>query len=103
MPRWECDIEGCGARFERAEDVLVHQATEHDRCECAVCGTTVPDGYFAIRHAFEDHTRAEYVRAYGASAAEVRRREKIKDAIEAKADIEAAVDRINDQNTKQFS
>lgn len=103
MPRWECDIEGCGERFDRVEDVLVHQATDHERCECAVCGTTVPDGYFAIRHAVEEHTRAEYVRAYGASAAEVRRREEIKDAVEARADIEAAIERIDGNKRTRVS
>ena len=94
MPCWECAIEGDDTTFDRVEDLIVHQATEHDRIECKVCGAVVPDGYFAIRHAFDDHSRAEYVRAYDASAADVRRRENVKDDIEDAADIREVVDRI---------
>ncbi|QGN07226.1 hypothetical protein Hrd1104_07865 [Halorhabdus sp. CBA1104] len=94
MPRWECALEGCGESFDRVEDLIVHQSTSHERIECAVCGTVLPDGYFAIRHAFEEHSRAEYVRAYNASAAEVRRREKVKESIEDSADIREVVDRL---------
>jgi len=100
MPHWECAIEGDDRRFEDVEDLLVHQATEHDRIECKVCGAVLPDGYFAIRHAFEDHTRAEYVRAYDASAAAVRRREQIKESIEHAADIRAVVERIESGGTE---
>jgi transcription initiation factor TFIIIB Brf1 subunit/transcription initiation factor TFIIB len=95
MTRWTCGIEGDEAAFDRVEDLMVHQAAEHDRIECKVCGTVVPDGYFAIKHAFEEHSRAEYVRAYEASAAEVRRREKIKEEIEDTADIREVVDRLD--------
>jgi hypothetical protein len=94
MARWECAIEGDEEAFDRVEDLIVHQATAHDRIECKVCGAVVPDGYFAIRHAFDEHSRAEYVRAYDASAADVRRRESAKEAIEAEADIREVVDRI---------
>jgi transcription initiation factor TFIIIB Brf1 subunit/transcription initiation factor TFIIB len=96
MARWECAIEGDGASFDRPEDLIVHQATEHERIECEVCGAVVPDGYFAIRHAFEEHSRAEYVRAYDASASAVRRREKIKEEIDDAADSREVVDRIDD-------
>lgn len=96
MARWTCGIEGDTATFDRVEDLMVHQASEHDRVECKVCGAVVPDGYFAIRHAFDEHSRAEYVRAYEASAAEVRRREKIKEEIEEVADIREVVDRLDD-------
>jgi hypothetical protein len=95
MARWECAIEGHGAGFDRVEDLIVHQATEHERIDCKVCGAVVPDGYFAIRHAFEEHSRAEYVRAYDASAKDVRRRENVKDDIEEVADIREVVDRID--------
>jgi len=95
MTRWTCGIEGDEATFDRVEDLMVHQAADHDRIECEVCGTVVPDGYFAIKHAFEEHSRAEYVRAYEASAAEVRRREKIKEEIEDTADIREVVDRLD--------
>ncbi|WP_302082352.1 DUF7565 family protein [Salinibaculum rarum] len=94
MARWECAIEGDDTTFDRVEDLIVHQATDHDKIECKVCGTVVPDGYFAIRHAFDEHSRADYVRAYDASAADVRRRENIKEDIEDAADIREVVDRI---------
>lgn len=94
MPHWECAIEGDGKRFERVEDLIIHQATEHERIECKVCGTVLPDGYFAIRHAFDEHSRAEYVRAYDADSDDVRRREKIKDAVEDVADINEVIDRL---------
>jgi hypothetical protein len=97
MTRWECAIEGGGVEsFDRVEDLMVHQAAEHERVECKVCGAVVPDGYFAIRHAFDEHSRAEYVRAYDASAAEVRRREKIRETIEDVADIREVVDRLDE-------
>ncbi len=95
MARWECAISGDEATFDRVEDLIVHQATDHERIDCKVCGAVVPDGYFAIRHAFEEHSRAEYVRAYDASASEVRRREKIKEEIENIADIREVVDRLD--------
>ena len=95
MSTWECAIDGCGATFKEIESAVVHQTTEHERRECRVCGSVVPDGYFAIRHAFEEHTRAEYVRAYGASAEEVREREGIKEVIERDADLQAIVDRLD--------
>ncbi len=96
MARWECGIQGDVATFDQVEDLIVHQATEHDRIECKVCGAVVPDGYFAIRHAFDEHSRAEYVRAYDATAADVRRRENIKEDIEDTADIREVVDRIEE-------
>ena len=94
MPRWECAIEGDGELFDRVEDLLVHQSTQHDRIECKVCGAVLPDGYFGIRHAFDEHSRAEYVRAYNADAAEVRRRENVKETIEDAADIREVINRL---------
>ena len=94
MSRWECTIEGCGETFDRVEDLIVHQSTAHERIECKVCGTVLPDGYFAIRHAFDEHSRAEYVRAYDATAKEVRRRENVKENIEDEADIREVIDRL---------
>lgn len=94
MSPWACGIDGCEAVFDAPEPAILHQSTEHDRCTCEVCGTEVPDGYFAIRHAFEEHSRAEYVRAYGASASEVRARESIKDRIESEADLELVLERL---------
>ncbi|WP_255197096.1 DUF7565 family protein [Halorarius litoreus] len=92
---WTCAIGGCGTETDAAEDLLVHQATDHERHQCAVCGTVLPDGYFAIRHAFDEHSRAEYVRAYEADSADIRHREAVLEAIEETADIDAVVDRIN--------
>lgn len=91
---WECAIEGCGHRTEAAEDLLVHQANDHEHHTCAVCGTAVPDGYFAIRHVFDEHGRAGFVRAYGAEAADIRKREELREAIETNVDIGAISDRV---------
>jgi predicted nucleic acid-binding Zn-ribbon protein len=92
---WTCAIEECGHETELAEDLLVHQATDHDSHECAVCGAVLPDGYFAIRHAFDEHSRAEYVRAYEADADDIRHREAVVEAIEHHVDLEAVTSRID--------
>ena len=97
MSRWRCGIEGCDDRFESAADAVIHQTHDHDRHECRVCGSRVPEGYFAIRHAFEEHTRAEYVRAYDADAAEVRRREEVKREIEAEVDLRRVVAELDEE------
>jgi hypothetical protein len=94
MSRWECAIEGDDEQFDRVEDLIVHQSEAHERITCKVCGTVVPDGYFAIKHAFDEHSRAEYVRAYDAAAAEVRRRENIKESVESAADMSEVIDRL---------
>ena len=91
---WECAIEACGHRSDAADELLVHQATDHDPVRCEVCGTRVPDGYFAIRHVFDEHSRAEYVRAYDADSTAVRVREDIKAAIEVEADLRAVVEEL---------
>ncbi len=95
MPRWACGLEGCDAAFDAVEDAIVHQTTAHERHQCRVCGTVVPDGYFAIRHAFDEHTRAEFVRAYDADSDDVRERESIKAEIEETADLDSVVERID--------
>lgn len=95
---WTCAIDGCGQENEQAEDLLVHQATDHDRHQCSVCGAVLPDGYFAIRHAFDEHSRAEYVRAYEADAADIRHRESVVEALESAADIDAVVSRVGVPN-----
>ncbi|ELZ91846.1 hypothetical protein C440_16079 [Haloferax mucosum ATCC BAA-1512] len=97
MSRWKCGIEGCDARFENVENAIIHQTTEHERHECKVCGTIVPEGYFAIRHAFDEHTRAEFVRAYDADSSAVRIREDIKQAIEDVADLNRVVKTLRDE------
>jgi len=94
MSRWQCGIGGDGETFERVEDLIVHQASDHDRVECAVCGALVPDGYFAIRHVFDDHSRQAYTRGYDAGPDAVRRREEIREAVETEADLAEVVDRL---------
>jgi len=78
---WQCGIDGCGTVFADLESMVAHQRNDHTHHECQVCGTVVPDGYLAISHAFSEHTRAEYVRAYDASAAAVRERETLLEEI----------------------
>ncbi len=82
MSRWLCAIEGCLAGFEDVGSLLAHQRDEHEAHTCRVCDETVSAGFFAINHAFEEHTRAEYVRYYDADADAIRWREKIIDAVE---------------------
>lgn len=95
MP-WKCGIDGCGREFEAVEETIVHQTEDHERHECKVCGTIVPDGFFAIRHAFDEHRRAEFMRAYDADSSDVREREDVKEAIEAEADLQVVVDRLDE-------
>ncbi|MFC7204403.1 hypothetical protein ACFQJC_12820 [Haloferax namakaokahaiae] len=97
MSRWKCGIEGCDAKFEDVESTIIHQTVEHERHECKVCGTIVPEGYFAIRHAFDEHTRAEYVRAYEADSTAVRTREDVKGEIEAQADLGNVVEQLRER------
>ncbi|GGL63359.1 DUF7565 family protein [Halocalculus aciditolerans] len=82
MSGWECAIGGCGATFRTVESLLTHQVDAHERHECRICGTTVPEGFFAIKHVFEEHTRTEFVRAYDADASAIRERESIKRDVE---------------------
>lgn len=91
---WTCAFLGCQADFEAVEDLLIHQARDHDGVTCKVCGERMPDGYPALRHMISDHTRAEYVRAYGASADEIRVREEITEYIAASADLETVAQRL---------
>lgn len=96
MSAWECAIEDCEETFEDVEDAIVHQVTDHQRTECQICGSVVPDGYFAIRHAFEEHSRADYVRSYGANSDDVRYRERIKESIESAVDLQEVVNRLDE-------
>lgn len=98
---WTCAIEGCGLTTESVEDLLVHQATDHERVECGVCGALVPDGYFAIRHALGQHSRADYVRAYDADADDVRAREEVLAAVEETADVDGVVQRVDGDPREQ--
>jgi len=96
MPRWTCGIDGCDAAFDDVESAIVHQTNGHQRHECKVCGTIVPDGYFAIRHAFDEHTRAEFVCAR--TTLTPRRSvagKGIKRDIEREADLQRVVDQLD--------
>ncbi len=92
---WACAIDGCAFGADSVEDLLAHQVEAHDRHECRVCHATVPDGYFAIRHAFDEHSRVDYLEQYDADADDVRRREAVREAVDAAADVEALVERLD--------
>jgi hypothetical protein len=95
MSPWQCAVRGCGAQFPDAEAALVHQATAHDPHTCKVCGAETPEGYFAIRHALDEHGRAEYVRAYDADAAAIRERESVKADVESAVDVDRVLARLD--------
>jgi hypothetical protein len=94
MAGWRCAVEGCGAQFGSAGGLIQHQAEDHDATACEVCGQSVPAGFLAIKHAFETHTRAEYLRAYAATTDDIRARENVADRIEAAADISSVLDAL---------
>ena len=87
MGAWGCGIIDCGHSFETARALLIHQHDDHDESTCWICGDTVPAGYFAIKHAFTEHSRAEYVRAYRAEPAEIRKRDEILREVDRTVDI----------------
>lgn len=78
---------GCGEAFETVDEVVTHQLTDHQSRECRVCGSKIPAGFGAIKHTFDNHTRAEYVRAYEASSDDIRYREALKEFIEETIDL----------------
>ncbi|MFB6173121.1 MAG: hypothetical protein ABEI39_00610 [Halobacteriales archaeon] len=95
MTPWACGLRGCDADFGAAAELIRHQARAHDTRECEVCGAAVPAGFLAIRHAFKEHTRAEYLRAYDADSDDIRVRENLLDAVEAEVeDLPAVLDGI---------
>lgn len=89
MGAWICGIAECDGRFEQPADLIRHQTADHQSVDCQVCGKSVAEGFFGIRHAFSEHNRAEYVRAYEADSAAVREREELLDLIEAHVDVSA--------------
>ena len=98
MSPWQCAVRGCGAQFPDAEATIVHQATAHDHHTCRICGTETPEGYFAIRHALDEHGRAEYVRAYDADADAIRERESIKAEVESAVDVPGVLARLEEES-----
>ncbi|GGL31194.1 hypothetical protein GCM10009037_13660 [Halarchaeum grantii] len=95
MPGWECAIGDCAATYDDVTDLLAHQVEGHGRHECRVCNAVVPEGFFAIAHAFDAHTRADYVRAYDADADDIRVREDVKGAVEDAVDVAAVRERLD--------
>ncbi|MDZ7701940.1 MAG: hypothetical protein U5J98_07650 [Halobacteriales archaeon] len=87
MGAWACGIAGCGGSFEQPSALIRHQAVNHAASECRVCGEQIAAGYLGIRHTFEEHTRAEYVRAYDADSDAIREREQLLDFIEEHLDV----------------
>ncbi|MFB6197715.1 MAG: hypothetical protein ABEI52_05520, partial [Halobacteriaceae archaeon] len=82
MSAWACAIAGCGRTFDDVRAILAHQIQDHDSHACKICGDEHPSGYFAIKHTFTEHTRAEYVRYYNADADAIRERESLMDVVE---------------------
>ena len=97
---WECAIGGCEYTTENPEELLVHQVKTHERHRCSVCGTTVPDGYFAIKHAFSEHSRAEYLRNYEADTDDIRLRETVLRELESEADVDRVLRQLNGERQK---
>lgn len=97
MSRWECAIVGCGSAFESVEALLGHQVTDHETHDCEICGATVPEGFFAIKHGLKEHTRAEYVRFYDGDASAIRERERIIDEVSDELDVDVLEDLLTDE------
>lgn len=91
---WSCGIEGCDRSSDDVADLVVHQTRDHHPVSCRVCGLTLPDGYPALRHVLSEHSRAEYVRAYDATAEAVRVREAVAGYLDGVLDLEAVRARI---------
>ncbi|MFB6300580.1 MAG: hypothetical protein ABEH65_10000 [Halobacteriales archaeon] len=101
MTNWACAIAGCGKRFESPADLIRHQVAAHGQKECQICGDPVHEGYLAIRHVFDEHTRAEYVRAYDADSDEIRHRENVKESIEAVVDVDELLREFETDTSRQ--
>ncbi|MCD2202065.1 DUF7565 family protein [Halobacterium sp. KA-6] len=97
MSAWECAIVGCGSTFGSVEALLAHQVADHDAHECEICGETVPEGFFAIKHGLREHTRAEYVRFYDGDAEAIRERERVLDDVAEALDPSVLEDLLSDE------
>lgn len=94
MTPWRCGIEECGAEFESPDRLIEHQVEAHEPCDCSICGESFPAGFLAIYHAFNEHTRADYLRAYEADSNDIRIREEIIEEIEDELDIPTLLDSL---------
>ncbi|MGM0398379.1 MAG: DUF7565 family protein [Halobacteriota archaeon] len=99
MAPWTCAIGGCAASFDDIEALVAHQVTGHEPHRCRVCDEIVPEGFFAIRHVVEEHTRAEYVRFYDANSDDIRLRESLVEDVTAEIDVEALHRRLEADGT----
>lgn len=97
MSRWECAIVDCGSAFDSLEALLAHQVTDHETHECEICGESVPEGYFAIKHGLNEHTRAEYVRFYDGDADAIKKREQVLDDVAEELDPDVLEDLLSDE------
>ena len=95
MAPWICNIDDCQQRFSDPTALVIHQAQGHPPHTCEICGKHTADGYYALQHAMEDHSRTEYMRAYRASATALRARvemlEQLRDAVNFRA-VRSALD-----------
>lgn len=96
MAPWDCAIGGCDSSFDHLEALIAHQVSGHPSHECRICGDVVPEGFFAIKHTVEDHSRAEYVRHYGANSDAIRERESLVEDVEEAIDVAALRRRLED-------
>lgn len=95
---WGCGISSCSFVGETVTDLITHQASDHPPHTCKVCQRDVPDGFIAIYHSFEEHGRAEYVRAYDATPEDVRQREQVKTMVERQIDVPALLEKVSSEN-----
>lgn len=99
---WACGIGSCTFTSEAIEELIIHQSRDHPVHTCKVCDRDFPDGFIAIYHTFEKHSRTEYVKAYDASPDDVRQREKIKEEIEQYIDVPSVLRTLNSHLTTQY-
>jgi hypothetical protein len=99
MTPWGCEIDRCGASFDAVEDLLRHQVTDHPAIECAVCGERTPDGFYALRHVFTEHTRAKYVRHYDGDSDAIRYRETLIEDVEDRVDADEVRERAESDDS----
>ncbi|AKH97165.1 DUF7565 family protein [Halanaeroarchaeum sulfurireducens] len=95
MDSWTCAIGDCAASFDDLEALVAHQVTTHEPHRCRICDEIVPEGFFAIRHAVEEHSRAEYVRHYDADSDAIRLRESVVERVSDAIDVEALQRRLD--------